>query len=289
MAKRGVSPELAQLRAVARARHKAATKKISRNKTNFGAEISGTKFDPRRDLAKVAKYNSSQIKGYINDLDSFVSRKTQFVPDSKYRPMPASDFKGYKGVETEYNKMLKREFEVVRHKKLPSGFTVEQQLSMTESLHPYMHNPASGADHRGIHRKSKTVKSLEALEKLKLDLRNRMTPEHRAKLEEADRISVNKMLLLIGDEALRERVNKLSSAKFRFMWKYSGKFANDLSMTYEAVKKMLEAEKENVGKAYREFGAASKRKDLPHLRDIGSSDAKEFVTWIEQQPESAFL
>lgn len=288
MAKRAISPELAQLRSLARSRHRAATKKISRNKTSFGAEISGTTFDPRRDLSKVSKYNTTQLKSYIQELDNFSSRGTQFVPDSQYRPIPKSAWNQYKEAEKALNKLSAAEFNKVKHKKLPGGFTVEQQLAMTESLHPYMHNPASGPDHRGIHRKSKTVKSLESLEKLELDMRKRATPEHRKKLEEANRISVNKMLDVIGDEAMRERINKLSSEKFNFMWRYSGKFANDMSMTYEAVRKMMEKEKESVGKAYREFGNATKRRDLPQLKDVGAGDAEKFLSWIEEQPEKAF-
>lgn len=288
MAKRAVSPELARLRALAIQRHKAATKKISRNTVARGAKISGTEFDPRRSLALVRNYNSKQLAVYIKKVDEFTSRKTQFVPDAKYRPMPIGDWQKYKAAEKTLNDINQKRFKKIKDLKLPNGFTVAQKLSQTDSLHPQMHNPASNSAHREINRRSKTAKSLQALAKLEMDMKNRATPEYRAHLEAQNRLSVSKMLDVIGDGKMKLEISALSSEKFNFLWDYSGEFANNLSMSYEALKKMLEAElsdNESLGKATRAYP----RRDLPQLKDRGHSDAQKFLAWLQEQPEEKFI
>lgn len=285
------SPEIARMRAHAIARHKAATKKISRNKTAGGANIAGSQFDPRRDLSKVKNYNAKQLATYVSQLDSFVSRKTQFVPDSGYRPMPVSAWNRLKDAEKALNKINTANFNKVKNTKLPSGWTVEQKLSQTDPIHPHMHNPASNSAHREIDRRSRSIKSLQALEKLEMDLRKRATPKHQKFLEQQARLSVKKMLEIMGDDEMQNRISKLSSGKFNFMWNYSGKFAMDMSLQYEAFKKMMEEKStlgtdESLGKAYR--GYAKGRRDIPQLQEVSKKDATNFITWLEQQPEDKF-
>ena len=286
-----VSPEIARMRAHAVARHKAATKKISRNKRAGGAEIGGSSFDPRRDLSKVKNYNAKQLATYVSQLDKFVSRRTQFVPDVQRRPMPMSAWQRAKQAEKQLNNINSKSFAKVKDLKLPSGWTVEQKLSQTDPIHPHMHNPASNSAHKEILRRSRSIASLQALEKLEMNLRKRATPQHQKFLEQQARLSVKKMLEIMGDEEMQNRIAKMSSGKFNFMWNYSGKFAMDMSLQYESFKKMMEEKstlgaEESLGKAYR--GYAKGRTDLPQLKEIAQNDAEKFMSWLEKQPEDKF-
>ena len=262
-----------QARARAVARHRAVTKKISRLNRGVGAEISGTQFDPRGSLSDVRKMTSRQANAYIKKMDRFVDRKTQFVPDSQHRPMPMRNWLSYKDAEKAMNKIIQTEKKQFGKLKLPNGLTSEQARAMTQTIHPHMHNPATNSMQKELDRKSKTAKDLRALDKLTMAMRNRATPKHRAEMERADRIATDKMLRAIGDDALANKVQKLSSAKFRFMFGHSEGFANDLSLDYEAWKKLMLAEKNGT----------TPGRDTVELESKKGVKANDFVKWLEEQ------
>lgn len=262
--------ELGALRAEARRLHRAVTRKISRNRTKRGAEIGNTKFDPRRDASKIKHYNRRQLQAYIANLERFVSRKTQFVPDSQYRPIPVQKWREYKAAEKTLNQKMRERFDKFGDRMLPEGITVRQRLAMTEPIHPQMHNPASNAGIRAIERKSKSVRSLEALNKLIIETKKRADPRDAARIEKANRTSVNAMLDVIGRDDWRERISLLTSAQFDLLWNMSGSFANAVSLYYEVSRKLLE-------------GKDAATRWMETVTNNAISDIEKMLAWIEKE------
>ena len=270
MAKVSNQAELGALRAEAAKAHRNASKKISRNRVKRGAEIGGSEFDPRKPMSNIKRYNRKQLDAYIRKLNDFNSRKTQFVPDSKYRPMPADKWRQYKSVEKDMNTQMQKRFASFADRVLPNGMTVAQRLAMTETIHPQMHNPASDAGVREIDRRSKSIRSLQALNKLIIDTKRRGTPKDRERIEKANRKSVNSMLDAIGNDDWRKRIAKLSSGQFDILWNASGDFANAMSMYYEITQKLLS-------------GADAATRWMESVSKNAVSDIEEFLKWIESQ------
>lgn len=73
------SQSLEQLRREVRARHAAATKKVSRIRRSSGIELAGTKHDVRRDAKNIGRYNRAQLTTYLRELNTFQQRSTSFV------------------------------------------------------------------------------------------------------------------------------------------------------------------------------------------------------------------
>lgn len=273
MSRRSVSSEVASLRAEALRLHRNTTSKISKNNAKRGADLSGTEFDPRVSPSKVKRYNRQQLASYIAKLEKFNSRKTQFVPDSQYRPIPAQKWREYKDAEKALNKEIRDRYSTYSGIKLPSGLTVAQQLSMFETTHPQMHNPASNAGIRELDRHSKSVKSLLALEKLTQDTKKRTSREHKLSVEAANRKSVNDMMDIIGNDNWKQRIDALSSTKLDILWNLSAVFANAVGLFYEVAKKLL-SDKESKTERWMDTVISNATKEI-----------ERYLSWVEKLRE----
>ena len=260
---------LQELRKLVRARHRAATKKISRMNRVVGVEVSGSKDDPRRNLKFVDKYTRAQLNKYLKQLDTFVDRKTQFVPDARRRPIPIAKWKEYKKVEADYNKKVKAQFDKVKHIKLPNQMTIEARNAMTNVAVPQMLNPSTNIK-RSINRKSLSVSGERQLDILMMELKRRMTPQQRAKEAKRNRKIVIDMLHFMDDEESANRIAKLSTEQFEMLFDYSADFMNALSLFYENSKKLAGTPTKAQIKV-----AAQQNADLKVELD-------ELISWAEQ-------
>lgn len=277
MAGRRVSDALRVKRELAVSRHKAVTKKISRINKTSGAKVSGSGYDPRKPLSVVRNYNSRELAVYTKKLDAFVDRKVQFVPDARSRPMPIKDWKSYKASEAVVNNINQAKYSKVRKIKLPNGFTVEQQLSMTDTIHPQMQNPASDSSHRPTNRKSRTAASLQKLHELEMNMKKRATPKYQADKLATSRESLKTMLESVDPTgAIQARVSKMSNKQFELLWNYSGTFANSISLSYVLLQKMFEDGK-NMSPESRAAYLDSAREEYVHIQPI--------LKWIEEQDD----
>ena len=236
--KREVSAEVARLRAEARRRHKAVTNKISRNRQNR-IRISGTQYDPRRDLEKIDKYNANQLRAYIGELNKCAARTNQYVPDQESRPIPIKVWKEYKLAEAQTNAIKAAQFQAVENVTLPNGLTVREQMAISTPTHPHMANQASTPGHVPVERRPRQVASLKALQKLTKDVRERMSPARQRKMLESSKTSASKMFEQLGRSDLGDRIWKLDAKRFNIFWNYSGFVANELSLAYELAQRLL--------------------------------------------------
>lgn len=261
---------LAEMRALAHRMHRNATKKISRNNAKRGADIRGTQYDPRRDLRKVKKYNRIQLKAYIRSLQNFNSRRTQFVPDASYKPIPASDWKRYKRAEAMLNAKRRAEFAKVKDVKMPSGLTYEQHVAMKQTIHPTMHDPVNTSTEHTISRTSRQVKSLDKLRKMIQDVINRARPGYKNKVRDQHKKSTEAMLESTGDFALAEEIRSLTRKQFDFLWSNGSGFANDLALKYHMMMNFYES------------GESEMRRHESKLIRDSDREIYKWVDWAKQ-------
>lgn len=247
--------DLAELRKVARDRHIAATKKVSRLNRQQNLNISGTKLDPRRDLAALKRYNSTQLKSYIAKLDTFNSRETQYVGDSEGRPMNIDLWREYKGLETRYRNRVNREYKKVETTYLPSAYDKDGRLinkkatignrmkTVTPDKRSSRQAPIN-AVYDPPKRIPRGFRNERALKKMIDDMRKRVMTDFEAQQVEQGKQNFSKMSMVIKDKALDTLISKLTPQQFGVLWKYTT-FATDSGLKYLEAQKLLQQGKES--------------------------------------------
>lgn len=231
--------ELNELRAMARARHRATTRKISRIKSETGLTISGSKNDPRRDLSRIKRYTKSQLRAYIGQLNDFSSRSVQFVPSATRTPIQADLWKKYKGLERRYNQRVNAQFDTVKDVFLPAvGQTIGERMAMITPAHRQLTNPAVNAPYRPAEMQPRNVKSEKALKRLIAQKQNQLKASYRKKLVDDARRQFSQMADVINRRDLARDVAKLSDAQFEVLWNYTP-FASAIGINYEVIQAML--------------------------------------------------
>ncbi len=231
--------ELEELRRLARQRHRAVTGKISRLNREASVSLSGTKTDPRRDLAKVKRYTKAQLRTYIEQLNGFSARSVQFVPSANRTPMRADLWKTYKGLERRYNQQVNDQFEKVKDVFLPTvGQTIGERMDMITPVHRQLTNPSVNAPYRPAEMRPGNVSSERALQLLIRQKRNQLRKSYRKRLIDDAREQFAKMADTINRRDLVGDVMKLSDKRFEILWNYTP-FATAISIEYEVMKAML--------------------------------------------------
>lgn len=217
--------------------HRSVNKKVSRNKGK-GVLLSGTEFDPRRDLSKVKRYTNKQLDAYAAELAGFTSRKTQFAPDAFGRAMPASEFRGYKGLETENKRQANAAFDKVAHLFNPtSGMTLKQRMDkmMPDRITSSNRRVNAAYQPDGLERESTSITSRKSLEVLTKAMKNRVAPGKQEKDLKQARRSFMKMLKGMNDvtirgnkalgvehqQSLQNLAKTLTQDQFNVIWQYT--------------------------------------------------------------------
>jgi len=244
--------ELNQLRAEARRRHRAATRKVSRLKTERGVNLSGSKNDPRRDLGRIKTYNARQLRAYINDLNKFTSRSNQFVADAHGRPVPGSLWQQYKNLERQYNQRVESAFRRVADMPYPGGdWTIGERLASLQPRHPQVLSPAVNSLYNPPRRRPSNVVSERALRRLIGDMKERLKPGYFDKLIKNARDEYSQMSALLHQPDLDKAVANLTDEQFQVLWNYTS-FATAESMKYEIAKDLLADKQKPWQTEYRE-------------------------------------
>lgn len=231
--------ELNELRAMARARHRATTRKISRIKNDTGLTISGSQNDPRRELARIKRYTKSQLRAYIAQLNDFSSRSVQFVPSANRTPIQADLWKTYKSLEGRYNQRVNEQFERVQDVFLPAvGQTIGERMAMITPAHRQLTNPAVNSPYRPAEMQPRNVRDERALKRLIAQKQKQLQPRYRKKLVDDARDQFGKMADIINRRDLAKAVSTLSDAQFEVLWNYTP-FASAIGINYEVIQAML--------------------------------------------------
>lgn len=223
---------------------RAATRKISRLKTQHGVHVSGTEFDPRRATTTPKTYTAKQLAAYQSRLQSFLSRSNQFVPDASKQPIPRAEFQAYKRHEVAYREAAGSVYERIKNVELPSGETVAERLAKMNVLHKAMHNPAANMVYDPVTRESQDIAGISGLRKLSKAMKRDSTRAAMNRKVASARDAFEKMADVINAPELAREANTLTPNQFVALWNYTT-FATAVSLTYSSAKNMLSA-KESV-------------------------------------------
>ena len=233
--------ELERLRALARKRHAAATRKVNRLRNTKDADVAGTKFDPRRDLAGLKRYNTAQVMAYIKRLDSFLDRRNQFVGDARQRPIPVygkNGWKEYQDAQNKYNRLAVGKFDDIRDVRLPSGMTVGEREATLKSDHPLAGNPSVIKPHAPVVREPRNIAHPDKLKGLIKDLNYKMSKSYDKKQLAQDRDELSKIMAVVKEPGLQAKINSLSARQFNVLWNYTN-FATAASFMYAVLQSQM--------------------------------------------------
>lgn len=237
------SKELNELRSLARKRHQAATRKVSRLKAG-GAVIAGTANDPRRNLADVSKMTTREAKAYIRRLDTFNSRETQFVPGARGAVLQGKLWAEHQKLQGQLNAEKRAGLSTIKDLFIPhTGMTIGERVAMSTPNHPVTHPPASYAPHLQFSTSSRGIPNDEALKKLIKDLKSQVNGKFFKRKAKYQRVAADKIVDGISNTSLADKYKTLSPAEFNILWNYTD-FARITSLDYVNRKNVLHDQKE---------------------------------------------
>lgn len=232
------TPDLNALRELARQRHRAATRKVSRLNTQSGVEISGTSLDPRTEPAKIKRYTRKQLESYVNRLNAFTDRSTQYVALGDGEIITGKEWQKYKQPETRYNRRTNKRLAEVEDKELPSGTTIGRHLKTTTADRRSARGVAVNRPYDPPSRKPQDITDRKALKKLTKDYNRRIRTDFERKQVKAAQKVFHKMANIIKNDELNKAIASLTPDQFRVLWNYTD-FANAVSQDYDVMMKML--------------------------------------------------
>lgn len=234
--------ELEELRNEVRARHRAATNKVSRLRRR-GVELAGTNYDVRRDLSKIKTYNAAQLKAYRDRLNSFTARTNGFVPGDSGVPLPSAKWREYKRLEQQYNRIGNREYAKVGETFLPQpGVKVRDRRSM---LAQSALGGAVQSPYQEINRNNRGITSEAALDKITEQMRTKTSRDYLPGEIAKAREQFTEMLKTIGNSEYINAAKNLSDDQFDTLWNYTS-FATEVSSDYEIMKLKARGEQERA-------------------------------------------
>ena len=206
--------EVERLRAELKKARQSVTNKINRVKKNTGAKVAGSDLDPRRPAGIENRYNARQLQTHIAELKDFMRRGNQFVALQGGAPATKGEWHVYKRREQAQTEARLAQEAVMAKVDTPSGLTaLQNKQMMQEGNEQVVHGP-----YRAYDRAPSEVASRSALKKLSDSMLNQIKVGYLSDKTQQGRENLNKALLLMGDDAEVDRLNKLSEKQFELFW-----------------------------------------------------------------------
>lgn len=225
---------LAELRAQVRARQRAVGKKISRLRSQ-GVELGGTKNDPRRNSELYKRYTRKQLETQLARLNAFQSRSNSFYALGNGQVVTGAQVQKYRRAEAAVNRSRRRLFEIYSGRKI-GGKTLEERIADATPKDSRLINPAINHNWKPIKRNLKGIRSVEAMEKLRLKLLRQAEPEYLQKQAVEGRNTARELLEYAGQDDVLDAIDTLSKDEWQELWLTPG-FAREASIAYENTKR----------------------------------------------------
>lgn len=234
-------PNENELRRLAMQKHKAVTRKVSRQKASTGVEISGTEYDPRTDMSFIRTATASELRALVRKQNKFLDRQTQFVPDADLKPLPKKIWQEYVKAEARKHEFVKKTYAEFKDVEIgPSGMTVDSRMAAITPLHAHMGQHTTDNPYKLSKRASTSVYGVSGLKKLIDHTKRLATQKHQKEALDNHRLGVAKMLDAIGNDEMSQKLSKLTSKQWAYLWKYTP-FAANIKPTYQHYKDALDA------------------------------------------------
>lgn len=258
------NPELERLRAEARRKHRSATRKISRLRRAADVELTGTQFDPRRSPKAIGRYNATQLKAYINQLETFNNRQTQFVRGARGSVITSAAWRQFQSAARKVSARNKREFGKIADVELPNGVTIRQRVAMTTPKHPTMGtNLAVNRPFEEIRKSPRGIMGDKGAIALAREMESRLGERWFSNRISNDRSSLSKMVAVMNRPEILQQIDNLSDQQFNILWNYTG-FADLLGVSYQSITDAMAG------------------KDEPYFREAAEQslrDVRELIEW----------
>jgi len=236
--------ELNARRELAKKLHRAATAKVSRHMKK-GVKLEGTNKDPRHaDIKHVNKLTAKQLDAHISRLQTFTSRKTQYLPGAGKNAILSGDlYRQFESVKKQVNAKRAAVYESVKDIQIPTynNMTVSQLQGQVPD-HPTIQSPSSHAPHLPVKTTNKGIKNDKQLKKSIKALQSELAEGHSEKIIARDQKVMRKFFKDINKvnkgepvKNLRKDFWSLTPEQFAFLWKYT-RFADAASQDYETAK-----------------------------------------------------
>lgn len=235
--------EIDKRRADLIAQRKRATTKIARMAKVHGADIAGTKLDPRLPAARIKSMTSRELTQYQSRLDKFMDRSTGFVGAAL---LPIDEVRRYVRVEGKFNKAATPLYEAYKTLPGPGGQQTVEQRDALMAGRPRMATDASNRPLSPVKRDPRDIASLKGLRKLTKQLERKVEAGAYERNVKKGRKQANQMLKQIGDANLTKQIRGLTDREFDFLFNFHG-MANDLRTRYRGAK---EADGEALEEGY---------------------------------------
>jgi hypothetical protein len=219
------------LRDAARKAHRRATDKVSRTKRFHNIDISGTSLDPRTNAREISKMNASELRSYTAKVTGFLSRNVQFSAGAQGAILNHNIWvRQYMPVERAYNKFVTERRAEVDALLLPKTYkgkpeTIGQRRSRTNKVQEggpiYAVGDILNDPYATIHRKPNFIKGDDALLKIIETMKEKMTPEYKAKMIKDDRATIEKALESMGLSDLKSEFASLTDDQFDILFNES--------------------------------------------------------------------
>lgn len=233
-----------ELRSLARARSRAAGKKISRLKSVHGATVSGSEYDPRKSAREIDRMTSRQLTSYLSRVESFMDRRTQFLSDAHGRPLPALKYRDYVRLNRAYNaRVAERQKQHDDVFLSSAGQTVAERRAMRTPAHRGATNPAVNSPMALQERKPQHIASEKGLDVLIKQLKKKNSPGQRRRELRAAKEQMRKMGEVINSPTIMSAIKSLNDSQVEFLW-YNTNFATTLSLYYETQLAISDGEEE---------------------------------------------
>ena len=231
-----LNKDLSGLRDNAISRTRAATNKISRNRRN-GIEIAGSFYDPRKPLDYIKRYTTIQLNFYLDRVNAFMSRSSQFIPSVLGKAIHIGDWEDYKALEGLYNKIGAEHYEDINPIFIPdSGMTIGDRNSfMLPKLRP--EGNAVNRPYNAITRDVENINGIESLATLTKDMMRKVSRNYLKKEVAASRDVMQQMFELLGEYQFADQAMELTDNQFNIFWHESGG-AGKISTWYAMFKMM---------------------------------------------------
>lgn len=222
--------EVERLRQEIKRRRSAVTNKIARTKRVNGASVAGSEFDPRRDHNAIKRYNGAQLRRYLGELNSFMSRSNQFVAGDRGAPLPRNMVRELERKVNNFKTAGDKHMESIGDVMVtPIGRTVSEFYSdRTKNRRGATVNTPYGATIKS----ATGITSVKALKEIMAQVDKMNSKSFMPDKIAQGRHNLIKALSMMGRDADIAEVNELTDYQFDVLW-FGSPFAEIVFTNYD--------------------------------------------------------
>lgn len=211
--------------------HRNATKKISRLKSS-GVQLTAHGIDPRIELEKIQRYNSTQLDAYAKRLQEFTSRRTAFVPGAEGKPLDKAKWRRLQKLTAQHNAIGTQRMAERGNIKLPGQDTTLQQKHNDIVSRVRARGDVYNYPYEPLRFNSTDIVNIDKLIK---DMEKKNNREFFPNLLKDQRKQLRQMMDYVGDNYISHIIDKMDDRKFDILFNDAG-FADYYSRKYTNAK-----------------------------------------------------